>query len=72
MAADAARRDHAGPQEAPVFRRPDTPKPTLPTAGHLSPVLEAPVADRLTGPVAFVIDSVQQIGGTGIRPVTPS
>ncbi|WP_067963506.1 hypothetical protein [Mycobacterium sp. NAZ190054] len=32
--------------------------------GLLTPVVEAPVADQVTGPVAHLIDSLQEIGGT--------
>lgn len=39
--------------------------------GLLSPVLDAPVADQLTGPVSFLIDSLQDIGDT-ISPPPPA
>ena len=38
--------------------------------GLLTPVIDAPVADQITGPVAFLIDSLQDIGDT-ISPSSP-
>jgi hypothetical protein len=44
---------------------------TLENPGLLSPVATAPVADQLTGPVAFLIDSLQGVGET-ISPAPPA
>jgi hypothetical protein len=38
--------------------------------GLLTPVIDAPVADQITGPVAFLIESLQDIGDT-ISPSSP-
>ena len=38
--------------------------------GLLTPVIDAPVADQITGPVAFLIESLQDIGDT-IAPSSP-
>lgn len=39
--------------------------------GFLAPVAEEPVSDQLTGPVSFLIESLQEIGDTIAAPASP-